>query len=285
MKLRWVIAAVCILAVRAVPQGHYPLQAGNVWQYYETPPPGYYGWTARAIHDTLMPNGQSFRIISQDIGLPEYLRQSGSRVYGWELVRRGGGAYEEVLLYDFSKRPGDTVVVYYSGGDTIITLVTDFRVGTFYGIPRVYWRFVTDSRPHRLLIVRDVIDTVGLVYVEYEGMGWFMRGCIIDGVQYGIITHVQSPSPLRPGEFSLFQNFPNPFNPTTCITYELPKAGMVRLSVFDVLGRHVATLLNGKQEAGQRSVIFQGSDLPSGTYFYRLETDGMTQTRKMSLTR
>jgi hypothetical protein len=283
------LVALCLLltVVQSPAQGYYPLQTGNVWQYYETPPPGqYYGWTARATEDTLMPNGQQFRVIPTDLVTRDtgYLRQSGSKVYGWERIRFGGGAYEEVLLYDFSKRRGDTVVVRYSGGDTIYTLVADFYPINFYGRLLSTWIFVTETRPHPFQTVRQVMDSVGLVYIEYEGgMSYFMRGCIISGIQYGTITGVPSSSSPVPATVNLLQNYPNPFNPATRITYELPRAGMIRLSVFDVLGRQVGTLANERQEAGQRSVIFTGDDLPSGTYLYRLEADGMAQTRRMLL--
>jgi hypothetical protein len=80
-----------------------------------------------------------------------------------------------------------------------------------------------------------------------------------------------------PKEFAVQQNYPNPFNPSTVINYELPKAVYVRLVVYDMLGREIATLVNGAQDAGYKSVEFNASNLPSGIYTYRLTarpTDG-----------
>jgi hypothetical protein len=84
-------------------------------------------------------------------------------------------------------------------------------------------------------------------------------------------------------EFSLFQNYPNPFNPSTHITYQVPLSGHVRLEVFDVLGREVATLVDEIREPGEFSVTFDGSPHSSGVYFSRLAAGGFTQTRKLLL--
>lgn len=86
-----------------------------------------------------------------------------------------------------------------------------------------------------------------------------------------------------PGDYSLAQNFPNPFNPTTTISFDIPKNGIVELKVFDMLGREVATLVNGFKNAGSFRVDFNGSNLTSGTYFYRIKSGDFVQTKKMVL--
>ncbi len=99
-----------------------------------------------------------------------------------------------------------------------------------------------------------------------------------------IIIGIQQITGNIPAEFKLGQNYPNPFNPKTTVKYQLPKAGLVNLKVFDMLGREVAELVNTKQEAGSYSLTFDASNLSSGVYFYSLYSDGQkVDTKKMVL--
>ncbi len=87
----------------------------------------------------------------------------------------------------------------------------------------------------------------------------------------------------RPDDFKLNQNYPNPFNPTSTISFYLPQASEVKLQVFDITGRLVSTLVNEKRIAGSHSVQFEGANLSSGVYFYRLEARDFISTKKMTL--
>ena len=82
------------------------------------------------------------------------------------------------------------------------------------------------------------------------------------------------PSAVLPTEFSISQNFPNPFNPTTKIDYSLPVDGSVKILVYDIAGREVMNLVNETQTAGNYSVNFNGVNLASGMYFYRINVNG-----------
>jgi hypothetical protein len=89
---------------------------------------------------------------------------------------------------------------------------------------------------------------------------------------------------LRPGSFALYQNYPNPFNPSTKIQFDLSKDAVVNLSVFNVMGQEVASLYaDRKLSAGVQTVEFNGDNLTSGVYMYRLDVDGMSVTKKMVL--
>ncbi len=86
-----------------------------------------------------------------------------------------------------------------------------------------------------------------------------------------------------PSSFSLSQNYPNPFNPSTVISYQLPVISDVVIKVYDVQGREVQTLVNERMQAGTYEVSFDGSGLNSGVYFYRMVTDGFSETKRMML--
>ncbi len=110
------------------------------------------------------------------------------------------------------------------------------------------------------------------------GFGW-----LIDDISLTQGTLSTNAEPNKPYQFALEQNYPNPFNPTTTIQYELATPSEVKLRVFDVLGREVATLVNARQNVGRYRAEFNATALSSGVYFYRLETQDFTQTRKMFL--
>ena len=86
-----------------------------------------------------------------------------------------------------------------------------------------------------------------------------------------------------PDKYSLEQNYPNPFNPTTSIKFSLPETGFVSLRVINIAGQEVSSLIKGEQKAGTYEVIFNGSNLSSGVYFYTIEANGYNQTKKMTL--
>ena len=88
---------------------------------------------------------------------------------------------------------------------------------------------------------------------------------------------------VMPSGFRLDQNFPNPFNPSTTIKYELPNSAHVRLSVYDMLGREVLALVNERRDEGVHEVKFDATGLASGVYFYRIQAGNFTQTRRLLL--
>ena len=89
----------------------------------------------------------------------------------------------------------------------------------------------------------------------------------------------------QPNVFYLGQNYPNPFNPSTNIKYSIPADGNVTLKMYDILGEEVSTLVNEYQQAGTFDVVFDGSNLSSGVYYYQLTSGELTSTKKMMLTK
>jgi len=102
---------------------------------------------------------------------------------------------------------------------------------------------------------------------------------------YSEIIGIKQISELVPVSYLLHQNYPNPFNPSTNIRYELPRAGNVKLVIFNTLGQEVQTLVNETQSAGIYEALWNASGFPGGVYFYRLTAGGFGETRKMLLVR
>ena len=97
-------------------------------------------------------------------------------------------------------------------------------------------------------------------------------------------------TPFVPAATALMQNFPNPFNPSTTLAFDVAQAGNVTIQVYDVSGRLVATLLDSHKEIGSHRVEWNGKNtsgslVPSGMYFYRMKTAGFEVTKKMILVR
>lgn len=97
------------------------------------------------------------------------------------------------------------------------------------------------------------------------------------------MVSVGSTAGTIPESFSLSHNYPNPFNPSTVITFRVPKAERVRIKVFDLLGREIATLVDERRDAGAYTVTFDGAALASGVYLYQMVAGGFVKTEKMLL--
>lgn len=188
--------------------------------------------------------------------------------FGRTLVENGSngtdhGAGASMMLFGTALNGGlygtqSDLVTQLDGGDPEPT--TDFRMlyatllQDWFGLPS-----------------EDVDDLLG---ASYTRMGFVDSSVTVNAAP--------AEGPLS---FELEQNYPNPFNPATTIRYTLRTAGPVSLTVYDVQGRRVRTLVDQPQAAGPHSVSFDAGRLPSGTYLYRLETPSGTDTRTMTLVR
>jgi hypothetical protein len=123
-------------------------------------------------------------------------------------------------------------------------------------------------------------DVVGVGFIP--PFGFFSDIVFIKGKNTGL-TGVSGSGNNTPSAFILGQNYPNPFNPVTKINYDIPKTAAVKLTVYDLLGREVKTLINELKNPGRYEVTFDGSNLSSGVYFYRINADAFSDIRKMVL--
>ncbi len=129
----------------------------------------------------------------------------------------------------------------------------------------------------------NVNGTVGQPAIGAVSDSSYTNGVGFWYLQNYLLTGIQSKPDKVPTNFQLYQNYPNPFNPSTIISYQLAKKSQVTLTIYDILGRRVATLVNQNENAGSYDVRFDGSALASGVYFYRLEAGSYSQIKKLML--
>src|SRR5690606_26963792 len=135
--------------------------------------------------------------------------------------------------------------------------------------------WVRDGLPGMLIVALQVRPTSDEVFVGTQQSGLYFKS-------FSTSTDREDEGEV-PGGYRLAQNFPNPFNPSTRIEFDVPEAGTVRLAVFDLLGREVQVLVDGTLKAGHHAVSFEAPGLPGGVYVYQLQAAGQTVSRKMVL--
>jgi subtilisin-like proprotein convertase family protein len=167
----------------------------------------------------------------------------------------------------------DLMTIFDQSADTTITYAYNNNLAPYS--PKI--------KPYQSLAVFNGMNRQGWWKIKITDMyPWdqaFLHGW---GIQTSILTS-NDPVTQTPYEYSLRQNYPNPFNPSTTINYELKVTNHVKLNVYDITGKLVSTLVNNIQQAGRHAVTFNASHLSSGVYFYKLETEGFTDTKRMLL--
>jgi hypothetical protein len=212
-----------------------------------------------------------------------------------------GVGYDSVLLYKLNAQIGHQWVLLQHGDESYeMARVVDKWDGNILG-------HATTLMHIHYYGARDSADTVGLDrYGDLiaDGYGLIRRfgleattaeitliGAVIDGILYGDTTlmTVKNHGNFLPASFRLHQNYPNPFNPSTTIVFELVKRSTVSLTIYDVLGKEMFTLIENKVfDAGAHTTLWNGrqrngNTAASGIYFYRLTADGQTLSRSMIL--
>lgn len=253
----------------------FPLAVGNQWSYHffnrgGNPIPCYpntpYDYIITITNDTLInghkyykfSNGDRLRIDSTSMNVYKYF---------------GAG---ECLVDSLLARKNSTISSCEFSG-----IVTDTSMVMFGGENRRSINIFAPGYSKRLL------HGIGLYFHGGCELGTGfekqLNGCVINGIRYGVMLGLTNISNELADQFSLSQNYPNPFNPATNIKFQIPKSGLVKLTIFDALGKEVQTLVNQQLSHGTYSADFDGSNLPSGVYYYRIEAGSFTETKKMVL--
>ena len=196
-----------------------------------------------------------------------------------------------VLVPFSSLRTSIANVIDMSSAGVSVTSGTDFQIvlETTTNVGDTLQLSLDDGRLH--------IDRTSSYRNGVNGLGWYNRGdpnyassyiptnynLVMTAEIVVPVTDVHQISNAVPTTYSLKQNYPNPFNPITNIEYTIPVQGVVKLQIFDILGRSIATLVNATQKAGVYHATWDGKTAASGVYFYKLESGSFSKTERMLL--
>ena len=164
-----------------------------------------------------------------------------------------------------------------SGAPVAVALAAITTSASSYTAFNVPFTYQTSDIPDTCVISFSIIGPAG--GTDYH-VGSYV---LIDDIAFSGLTAVENPPANVPRSSSLAQNYPNPFNPSTTIRFTLASAGRAALRVYNILGQQVATLAEGEMTAGEHAAVLNASALPSGVYFYRLESAGFVETKQMLL--
>jgi hypothetical protein len=196
----------------------------------------------------------------------------------WTLDQTIGGlaGNESRAMIDCHQRQGAYRICYVSSGgsfDTVIYMST-FTLPNFAGRQVVNQTNITAVAPSVVGAGTGAAFNGGVLFATNNAL-------MYDGS--AVLTSVEPEGNNIPGAFSLEQNYPNPFNPSTVIKFSVPTNGYVSLKVYDIMGREVASIVNGELKAGVYNADFNASMLSSGVYFYKLTSGSFSETKKMML--
>lgn len=199
---------------------------------------------------------------------------SAASVYAGKLLAEFAEArrtYQYLRQGRYSEAAQQAQAIIAWNADTTLVKFALFDAGT------IYWYFMGDTktgeRYFRELIARFPMDHLTMSALATLGE-WRPSG---SSPKKEISTETSD----TPQGYALLQNYPNPFNPNTTIQYQLSKPSLVKLVVYDVLGRETARLVDEYEPAGSYSVKFDGSNLASGIYFFKFTAGGFVQANKM----
>jgi hypothetical protein len=260
----------------------FPLHVGDRWKYQ-----GEFAIDVTVAAETTMQNGRTYAVLdyASVYGLRDFhfLRDSGNYVF-----RYNPSIVAEQLLYQFDKADGDTVTSLIEW-DTIDIVCNGPISWNVLGTPQpcgvfsFVYRHIVDLGESRILA--GGLGVVGFDVAIGGGniLSTSLVGARINGVVYGDLTDV--PGAKHPVTFALGQNYPNPFNPATTIQYTIGAVCHVRLVVYDILGKKMATLVDAQKYPGMYNVQWDASGLAGGVFFYQMEVGGIVDTRKLVLLR
>jgi hypothetical protein len=254
-----------------------------LWQYQE-PPGTYYNWVTSV---DITDNGSYIAIgtlifvsSSSYDGTVRYFKISNGATPIWSVAGMG----DEVNMVSISKNGKYLAAASWGRLDNSKADIFVYRCDPGNGME--WYSINTPGSAFMCGISNDGTSVIAggkAVHARSFGSGGTLYNIFVDTTLNPV--SVGTIGTETPSEYSLKQNYPNPFNPITNVKFSILNSGQARLIVYDVMGREVQTLVNEMLKPGKYEVSFDGSKLPSGVYYYKLDVNGFTQTRRMVMTK
>jgi hypothetical protein len=263
------------------PLTFFPHHAGDIWEYIDPNMPTFYDQNIIASDST---GSDGCYYLRDSFWGRQRLDTVSLCLYG----QKWGGLPYSNLIYMLDAGTGDHWVVQRNEWSTLVAHVVDVYTGLVLGrITTVKQIDFTDSASGLLMDTDYLASGFGLIGQDNDGFPVRrIRGVRLNGITYGTITgSAVGEGRDLPRVVALNQNFPNPFNPSTTISFALPRTENITLKVYDMLGREVATLVDGREDAGEHSVKWNAEGFASGVYFCRMQANGIVLTQKILLVR
>ncbi len=254
----------------------YPSAVGNKWRWHDNLTSS--SFDTEITRDSVLSNGTRFLFFNHS-DTARYFVDTSRQVF--QIV-----AGSPALWYKLDAQVGDSFYTSVTVSQYLVR-VSSFS-GTAFDAPvegRTFsWYYGLNPVP---FAVQHLLYGIGVValYADIGPVDQHVTGYTINGHSYGTLAGLDLSQDPLPNSFWLTQPYPNPFNPSTTIEFSIPKQAYVSLRVFDLLGRSVGTIIHGELLAGVHRATFLAQALPSGTYFVRLQTNQLSQTRKIILMR
>jgi|SRR4030095_3200595 len=302
MKKLYFIILLVMLARESISQDtsivkYFPLAIGNMWVYQRT-------------QGSPFPPGPGFDIVRTDSSFI-YNNHKYYVLRTYSYLTNGSLLYISPKSYRVDSLNGNLYSI--NVNECLVDSLYSRRNDSAWSTCIVYWMVCYDTITYSIFglnpktkafqwvsfeqsELRRCAKNFGIVYrSNYEVTHLtqrFLLGCVINGILYGdtnTFVGIHQINSQVPDKFSLSQNYPNPFNPLTNIKFQMPKSGFVKVIIFDVLGKEVQTLVNQQLSPGTYEADFDGSNLPSGVYYYQLTISNeqlsilFNETKKMVL--
>lgn len=264
-----IIVSLSLLAQNSDPFEYYPYHVGDIWQYLELSyeyPQGLFREEKITRIDTI-DNGKAHLIYYNNSEFPTLrIIPDSARVYS---------ADSRILFYILNEAPGfiwerkihEEWIKYFQDDEQELWGL-QFQTKIFYNY---YW-YAPDSLSDWAGMGEVLAKNIGLQRIEWEGGREELIGCLINGIGYGTLTDTEKLEDVIPAKHDLLEAYPNPFNGFSILNYNLPFAEKVTITIYDILGRKIETLINTYLQAGEHKIIWKPESISSGIYLAVLST-------------